>query len=449
MELKKHMRNKIVKVFAGSIAEELEIEPDDVLLKVNGMPISDVLDYKYLTSDEYVTLEIEKKNGEVWSLEIEKDFDENIGIEFEEQLMDNPKRCCNKCVFCFIDQLPRGMRKTLYFKDDDFRLSFLQGNFVTLTNLNDKDLDRIIRYRISPINISVHTTNPELRIKMLNNKNAGSICDKIKKLCEAGISINCQIVLCRSLNDGAELKRTLDDLFEFYPNIQNVAVVPVGVTRFRENLFPVQTFDKDSAFELINAVNGYTSYYEKKSGIPFVRLSDEFYVIAGASIPQASFYGDFSQIEDGVGIIRTFRDTVEKNIKDLRNEGRVELIFATGLSAYNELLNAAQKIMQHNSEIKINVIKIVNNYFGKDITVAGLITAQDIYEQVKDIKGDTVFIPDTMLRKGYEICSDENNVFLDNYSIKDLGNMLLKKIVICSFTGEDLIDNVNKFLKED
>ena len=443
------MRNKVVKVFSGSIAEELGVEIGDVLLKVNGTAISDVLDYKYLTSDEYVTLEIEKKNGEIWSLEIEKDFDENIGVEFENSLMDNPKRCCNKCVFCFIDQLPKGMRKTLYFKDDDFRLSFLQGNFVTLTNLSDEDLDRIIRYRISPMNISVHTTNPELRIKMLNNKNAGNICEKIKKLCDAGIFINCQIVLCRNLNDGNELKKTLDDLFEFYPNIQNVAVVPVGVTKFRQNLFPVETFDKKSASQLINVVNGYISYYKKRAGIPFVRLSDEFYVISGTKIPDASFYGDFSQIEDGVGIVRSFRDAVNKNINNLNMKGSGEFIFATGVGAYKELLSTAQNIMHNNPKIKINVIKIVNNYFGKDITVAGLITASDIYENVKDVKGDKVFIPDVMLRKGYESCSDESNVFLDNYSINDLENMLHKKIVVCSFTGEDLIDNINKFLKED
>lgn len=443
------MKNRISKVFAGSIAEELDLVPGDSVLKINDSIIRDILDYRYLMSDEYVILEVEKQNGEIWSLEIEKEYDENLGVEFEESLMDKPKNCCNKCMFCFIDQLPKGLRKTLYFKDDDYRLSFLQGNFVTLTNLNDAELQRFLDYRISPINVSVHTTNPELRVKMLRNKNAGNIMEKLKKFVSADININCQIVLCKGLNDGDELKRTLDDLFSLYPNVKNVAIVPVGVTKFREGLATLNTFDKYSASELIDTVAKYQELYSEKCGDNFARLSDEFYVVAGKEVPEETFYSDFSQIEDGVGIIRTFIDNINDNLKDLKSNINGKIIFATGFSAYKVLNDAALKIMEKNSKIEIEVIKIENNFLGKDITVSGLIAGGDLIEQLNKISGEIVYIPNTMLRKGYENSNDVKNVFLDDYTIKDLENKLKKKFVICDFTGEDLIQNINDNLKED
>lgn len=286
----KNTNNIISKVYKNSIAEELGIEVDDILISINGQKIQDIIEYKFLISDEYLEVEIQKKNREIYIYEIEKDYDDDLGIEFTNPIIDKAKSCRNKCVFCFIDQLPKGMRETLYFKDDDSRLSFLQGNFVTLTNMKDEDIDRIIRYRISPINISVHTTNPDLRVKMLGNRFAGSVYERMKRLADAGIEMHCQIVLIPEVNNGEELKRTITELYELYPSVSNIAVVPIGVTKYREGLVQVKTFTKESARKELEMVMEFQKRFMEEINDPFVRFSDEFYLVSGIDVPEESFY---------------------------------------------------------------------------------------------------------------------------------------------------------------
>jgi putative radical SAM enzyme (TIGR03279 family) len=437
------MKNTIVKVIPGSIAEELGIEVGDKLISISDTAVKDIIDYKFLMADEYIVVEIEKPDGEIWDLEIEKEYDEDLGVEFENSILDQARSCSNNCVFCFIDQLPQGMRKTLYFKDDDSRLSFLQGNFVTMTNMKDEDIDRIIRYRISPINVSVHTTNPELRVKMLNNRFAGSIYERLKKLSEAGIDINCQIVLCPGLNNGEELVRTSEDLYKLYPSIRNLAVVPVGATRFREGLFPVTLYERESSRQEIENVSKLQQKYMKEIGTPFIRLSDEFYILAEMDVPESEFYGEFEQLEDGIGMIRLFRENIDKTIKDLNKNSAGSFTMFTGISAHKELESAASKIMAANSKININVVKIINRFFGETITVAGLLTGKDIIEQLKEHNiGDYVIVSRNMLRSGEDI-------FLDDITVEAMQKALDRIIIIADYSGEDLIEKINEFSKED
>lgn len=444
------MKKEILKVHRGSIAEELDIEPGDYLISINDNSVKDIIDYKFLVTDEYLKVDIEKSSGEIWELEIEKEYDEDLGVEFKEAILDKPQTCRNKCLFCFIDQLPKGMRKTLYFKDDDSRLSFLQGNFLTLTNMSDEDIDRIIKYKISPINISVHTTNPELRVKLLNNRFAGNLYERITKLASAGIKMNCQVVLCPGLNNGAELKRTIEDLYKFYPNVENLAVVPIGVTKFREGLYQFELFNKETARKEIDMVKEYQMKFLKEVGKPFVRLSDEFYVIAERDVPDSGFYDGFNQLEDGVGVIRVFRENIHNSLENLKKNTKGNFTVITGASAYNEILGACEKVNYFNNNIKIEPIKILNNFFGTTITVAGLITGIDIIKQTKDKElGEYVIIPDVMLRKGYELANNDFKVFLDDTTLSELEIKLKRKILVCDYTGEDLIDLINKHSKEE
>lgn len=437
------MKNKISKIYPNSLAEELGIEVGDKLISINGTEVKDIIDYKFLMADEDVLLEVEKCSGEVWEFEVEKDYEEDLGVEFESSILDDARRCSNNCVFCFIDQLPKGMRETLYFKDDDSRLSFLQGNFVTLTNMKDEDIDRIIRYRISPINISVHTTNPDLRVKMLNNRFAGNIYDRLTKLAAAGIDLNCQIVLCPGINDGKELIKTVQDLYKLYPSVKNVAVVPIGATRFREGLFEISLFNKESSVKTINELLSLQANYMKEVNSPFVRLSDEFYVLAQKDVPSSDFYGSFEQLEDGIGMIRIFRNTLLNNLSSLTKSKSGSFTMITGSSAYNELFNAANMINEYNSKLDIKIVKIKNLFFGETITVAGLLTAKDIIEHTKNIDlGDYILIPNNMLRSGEE-------VFLDDITVKELEKTLNRKVIICDYTGEDLVKLINKFSEED
>ncbi len=439
------MRNKIKAIKSKSIAEEMGIEKGDCLLSINGKEVKDIIDYKFLISDEYIKAEIEKKSGEVWDLEIEKEYDEELGLEFEEPIIDKPKCCHNKCIFCFIDQMPKGMRDTLYFKDDDSRLAFLQGNFVTLTNMKDEDIDRIIKYKISPINVSVHTTNPELRIKMINNKFAGNIYALLKKLTQNGIKINCQIVLCPNINDGEEFKRTIEDLYELYPGMTNVAVVPVGITKYRQNLFELPRYDKISASNQLKIAEELQRKYIDEIGTPFVRLSDEFYLISGTPIPYSNFYENYSQLEDGVGMVRLFRDNIRSHVKNLNKGAAGSFTFLTGELAYGEIKYAAEKIMENSPNIIIDVKKIINNFFGHTITVAGLITAGDIIEQLKyETLGKNIVIPECMLRKGYELSNSDKRVFLDDITLVELEKTLNRNILVCDYTGNDLIQIINE-----
>ena len=443
------MKNLIKEVLEGSIAEEMEIEVGDYLLSVNGEEIHDIIDYRFLTADEELLLEIEKQNGEVWEIEIEKDYGEELGIEFGGGIMDKAKSCSNKCMFCFIDQLPKGMRETLYFKDDDSRLSFLQGNFVTLTNMKEEDIERIIKYHISPINISVHTTNPELRVKMLSNRFAGNIFERMKQLSEAGIQMNAQIVCVPEVNDKDELKRTIEDLYKLYPYVNNVAVVPIGITKYREGLAKVKTFNKETSKETIEMVNVLQQRFFKEVQEPFVRLSDEFYIVAEMEVPDEEFYNGYEQIEDGVGVTRCFINAIERDLEflDLNSKGSYSIV--TGTLAYDEVKKAADKICSKNPKIHIDVFKIINNFFGNTITVTGLLTGADIIAQIKGkIKSKYLLMSDNMFRRGYEL-APESAIMLDDMTIEDIERELNVKVITCDFSGENLISLINTYNEEE
>ncbi|MFA5524161.1 MAG: DUF512 domain-containing protein [Tissierellales bacterium] len=428
-------KNIIDNVDENSIADELGIEPGDILISINNNNITDIIDYKYLITDDFVTISIQKKDGELWDLEIEKDYYEDIGITFTNPLIDKAKNCKNKCIFCFIDQLPKGMRKTLYFKDDDSRLSFLQGNFITLTNLSDEEIDRIIRYRLSPINVSVHTTDPELRIKMLNNKNAGKVYDILKRFSEAGIEMNCQIVLIPSINDGCYLDKTLNDLSNLYPNISSVAVVPIGLTKYREGLSQLDIYDYDSANELIEYIKGKQKKYLKNLNTRFVFASDEFYILAKRSVPEYEEYEGFPQYENGVGLMRSFYCEVQEALNVLGKDSVLNKTYTivTGVLAYSFIKDIVNMITGKIEGLHLNVVPIINVFFGEKITVSGLITGNDLINQLKkhEIK-DGVIIPRSMLKSGEE-------VFLDDINISDVENNLNTRVYICDVDGEKFI----------
>lgn len=438
------MKNIITKIVSEGIAEEVGIEVNDVLLSINSNKINDIIDYKFLSADEEIVLEIEKSSGEVWEIEIEKEYGEDLGIEFGGGIMDKAKSCSNKCIFCFIDQLPSGMRESLYFKDDDSRLSFLQGNFVTLTNMKDEDIERIIKYHISPINISVHTTNPDLRVEMLNNRFAGSIFQRMKKLKDAGIVMNAQIVSVPGINNGDELIRTIKDLYTLYPEVSDVAVVPIGITKFRKDLKHVDTYTKEQSVKEIENVEKLQKIYLKEVGTPFVRLSDEFYLVADKEIPNAEFYEDYHQIEDGIGMVRCFRDAIDETLEDLNLDINESFSIVTGALSYDELVKASEKIKKKNSKVKLDVYKIINNYFGETITVAGLLTGTDIINQLKGIINTKYLImSNNMFRKGYELAYNDEQIMLDDIKIKDIESALNVKVIVVDYTGEDLIEKIN------
>ncbi|MFL0195981.1 DUF512 domain-containing protein [Clostridium sp. WILCCON 0269] len=444
------MKNKIKAIKSGSIAEEVEIEVGDYLVAINNMEVKDIIDYKFLISDEYVEVQIKKKSGDIWELEIEKEYDQDLGVEFEEAILDKPRSCHNNCIFCFIDQMPKGMRKTLYFKDDDSRLAFLQGNFVTLTNMSKDDIDRIIKYKISPINVSVHTTNPKLRIKMINNKFAGDIYNLLQRLTKNHIKVNCQVVLCPNINDGQELRKTIEDLYKLYPGVENVAVVPVGITKYRQGLFNLNQYDKNSAAKQLQIAEELQKKYIKEIGTPFVRFSDEFYIVSNRDIPPSEFYGNYNQLEDGVGMVRIFRDNITNELKNLSAKVKGSFTFITGALAYEEIKSSTEKIMKKNPRIIINVKKIINNFFGNTITVAGLVTAKDILEQLKyETLGSYLIIPDCMLRKGYELSESQKRVFLDDVTLEELESSLNRKILVCDYTGKNLIQTINENSEEE
>lgn len=444
------MKNEISKIIPGSIAEEVDIEVGDRLLRINENDVKDIIDYKFLITDEVLLLEIEKQNGEIWEIEIEKDYDEDLGMVFREGILDKPMRCHNDCIFCFIDQLPKGMRETLYFKDDDSRLSFLQGNFLTLTNMKEEDIERIIKYKISPINVSVHTTNPELRVRMLNNRFAGKIYDILNRLAAAGIKMNTQIVCCPGINDGEELVKTIEDLYKLYPNVNSVAVVPLGITKHREGLKKMKLFTQETSLEQVNLVKALQEKYYKESGTPFVRLSDEFYIVSGEPLPDSYHYEGFEQIEDGVGMVTLLKDTIDATLPELKKDGVGSFTFVTGTLVYPEIVHIKDKIQSVNSNINISVEKIPNKFFGETITVTGLLTGIDIINTLKERGyGDYVIIPDNVLRKGYELSNSDEAILLDDYTVEDLAKELNRKVIICDFTGDNLITIINEHLKED
>lgn len=437
----KNSNNIISRIYPGSIAEELEIEVGDLLISVNGEKVKDIIQYRFLTDDEYIELEIQTKSGERVVYEIEKDYDEELGLEFTNPIIDKAKSCRNKCMFCFIDQLPKGMRETLYFKDDDSRLSFLQGNFVTLTNMSEQDIEDIIRYRISPINISVHTTNPELRQRMITNRFAGRLYSIMERLAEARITMNCQIVLCPGVNDGKELERTITDLSNLYPNVNSVAIVPVGVTRYRDHLPHLEIFNEKTANEALDLVEGLQEKCLEKFGSRFAFMSDEFYIIAKREIPDYDSYEGFLQFEDGVGMIRKLGTEIINYLDELPDDYDVRektVSIATGKSAYEFINSMAELIMKKFPQVKINVYRIVNEFWGETITVSGLITAQDIIKQTEGKeRGETLYITRSMLK------ADEL-IFLDDVTLEQLEEILGNEVVPCENEGHDFVDKILK-----
>lgn len=426
----------------GSIADELGIQSCDKLLSINGEKVNDIIEYKYLISDEFLVLEIEKADGEIWEFEIEKDYDEDLGLVFE-GIIDEPKSCHNKCIFCFIDQLPKGMRKTLYFKDDDTRLSFLQGNFLSLTNMKDKDIDKIIKFRISPINISIHTTDMELRKKMLNNKNADKLLDYMGRLKNGRIEMKGQIVLCPDINDGEHLDKTIKDLYAFYPELSCVAIVPVGLTKYREELFPLKEYNERTAAQVIDQVEAMQKINLNRLGTRFVFLSDEFYLIANRQIQPYDNYEGFSQIENGVGIIALFNAELDASLERIEQyeEVSAEGTIVTGEYAMPILRKACDKIMDKLPGLNLNVIGIKNEFFGSSVKVSGLVTAGDIISQLKGKNiSRNIFIPDNMLRRG-------DPVFLDDLTIEDIEKELGVKVIVCKQDGSDLVENILKYCR--
>lgn len=434
MKKKAHI---IKDIEAGSIAEELELEPGDELVSINGNEIKDVLDYHYLIKDEYLTVIIKKKDGEEWELDIEKDYDEDLGIIFEDGLMDEYRSCRNKCIFCFIDQMPPGMRETLYFKDDDARLSFLQGNYITLTNISDEELDRIIFYKLSPINISIHTTNEELRCKMLTNRFAGTALQKMKKLKDAGIVMNGQIVLCKGWNDGDELEKTLHDLAAFIPELNSVSVVPVGLTRFREGLTQLEPFTKEDSLKVLSQIHRWQGIFLKHYGTRLVYASDEWYLKAGLPIPDEESYEGYPQIENGVGLVRSLQTEFEDALEELAPDERVRnLSLATGVLAAPVIEGLIEKLNTKFPNVKVKVYTIINNYFGPLITVAGLLTGTDIIEQLQGKElFDALLLPGVLLRSG-------EDVLLDDVTVSDIERSLQTKVRIVQSDGKSLIDAI-------
>ena len=430
--------NVIISVEPGSIAEEIGIEPGDVLISVNGKEIKDVFDYRYMINDEYLEIILRDSSGEEYEAEIEKDYDEDIGIVFESGLMDNARSCRNKCIFCFIDQLPKGMRETLYFKDDDTRLSFLQGNYVTLTNMKDSDIDRIIYYHLSPINISVHTTDPELRKMMLHNNKAGNIMERMKKLADAGIELHLQVVLCKGVNDGERLDKTIEDVTTLFPQARSMSVVPVGLTKYREGLYKQEPFTKEDAALVLDQIEGWQRRNLEKFGSRIVYAADEFYLKAERDIPEPECYEDFQQFENGVGMLSLFKSEFYEllpRIED-RERRRRKISLATGYAAYDLIKLTADEIMKKCPELDIDVYRIKNNFFGDMITVSGLLTGRDIIEQLRGRElGEYLVLPDSLLRNG-------ETVLLDDIYVADIERELGIKVKIALNSAESLVKTI-------
>ncbi|MBR3040846.1 MAG: DUF512 domain-containing protein [Lachnospiraceae bacterium] len=458
--MKEHL---ISGVEPDSIASEYGFEPGDVLLSINDAEIEDTFDYQYLISDEYLVLKVRTKQGEEVEVEIEKEQEEDLGLIFENSFMDQYRSCKNKCIFCFIDQMPPGLRETLYFKDDDTRLSFLLGNYVTLTNLSEADINKIIKYRMEPINVSFQTMNPELRCKMLNNRFAGEALKKADLLYEAGIEMNGQIVLCKGVNDKEELEYSLEKLYRYVPTLQSVSVVPVGLSKYREGLYHLEPFEREDALEVIDCIGKWQQKAYEEKGIHFVHASDEWYFLAGLSFPEEESYDGYLQLENGVGMVRNFvnefselyrekfkiepvfSEMIHKNddltaVQDIDYSGRKQISVITGRLFGPVLKECTKNLERVLPELKINVYEIRNDFFGEMITVAGLVTGRDIIAQLKEKEiGEALILPDTMIR-----CYGD--VFLDDITVSEVETTLHCKADIVKSNGADLIRKVLEFI---
>ena len=434
-------------IIPDSIASEMGLEPGDALVALNGETIKDIFDYHYHTEAEYVEIEVLTRDGQTCLLEIEKDEDEDLGIVFGSSLMDEYHSCSNRCIFCFIDQLPPGMRETLYFKDDDSRLSFLQGNYITLTNMGREDIQRLIRYRLSPINISVHTTRPDLRCRMLHNRFAGDILDKIRLFYDAGITMNSQIVLCKGINDGPELDRTIEDLSAFLPCMESLSVVPVGLTRYRDGLAKLEPFEREDAVRVLKQIRGWQDRFRKRAGTAFVHASDEWFILAGEDFPEEDYYEGYGQLENGVGMMRLLIDEVRECLGSLESDKasphhyspgspirRVSI--ATGQLAYPTIRMLADELEVCCPGVRVQVFPVRNDFFGERITVTGLLTGQDIISQLeKEDLGEELLLPENLLRAG-------EDVLLDDISIGQIAESLQVPVNIIQSEGRSFVARI-------
>ena len=427
----------ITGVEPGSIAEECGLEPGDRIGAVNGHEIEDFFDYQYYIEEEFLRVEVLTKDGEECTLEIEKEEDEDLGLVFESFLMDDYNSCCNKCMFCFIDQMPPGMRETLYFKDDDSRLSFLQGNYITLTNMKEKDIDRVIRYHLAPINISVHTTNPELRCRMLHNRFAGDVMEKIRRFSDAGIPMNSQVVLCKGVNDGEELDRTIRELGDFLPCMESLSVVPVGLTKYRDDLPKLEAFTKEDAKKVLSQIQGWQKHFLETRGTSFVHASDEWFILAGEEFPPVDYYEGFGQLENGVGMMRLLISEVEERLSELTGDDREKSVsIATAKLAFPTIRKLAEQVTAKYPRMHIRVYCIENTFFGEQITVSGLLTGQDIERQLKGRElGDELLLPCNVLK------ADED-IFLDDMSLSALSESLQVPVNIIQSEGQDFVNKI-------
>ena len=423
-----------------SLAYKSGIRAGDMLLSVNGNEICDVLDYRFYITEKKLDVAV-CRGGEQLTFTIKKDSYDDIGLEFETYLMDKKQSCRNKCIFCFIDQNPKGMREDIYFKDDDSRLSFFFGNYITLTNLTDRDVERIIKMHISPVNVSVHTTNPALRVKMMKNKNAGECLKYLKMLSDGGIAINAQIVLCKDVNDGEELEKTIRDLSSIYPNIGSIAVVPSGLTMHREGLYPLEPFSEDDAREVIALIDKKRAENEAKYGERLVQASDEWYLTAHLPLPEEEYYDGYPQLDNGVGCITNQKNEILSAIADLKDEDyKVEkkrkVSVVTGMAAYDFIRNMTKELCDSFENLEVNVYGAVNHFFGESITVSGLLTGQDMYNCLKDKElGEKLFIPAVTLKHGTEL-------FLDDMTVGELSEKLCIDIEPVSNDGYEFTSKI-------
>ena len=426
----------------GSPADKKGLLPGDILISVNGSDIKDVLDYRFYITERKLELLIHR-GPELFTVKISKGEYDDIGLDFETFLMDKKQSCTNKCIFCFIDQLPSGMRDSLYFKDDDSRLSFLMGNYITLTNMSREDIDRIIKMRMSPINISVHTTEPELRCRMLNNRFAGEKLEFLRDLAAAGITVNCQIVLCRGINDGDHLKRTLDDLSALYPSVSSIAIVPAGLTKHREGLYPLKQFTREECREVIALVDQKRGELFEKYGTGICCCSDEFYLLAALPLPDEEYYEGYRQLDNGVGLITSMKNEFYEELSYINEDydvtKKLEFSVATGYAAYPFISGITEDLCKKCPGLSGRVYRIKNNFFGDDITVAGLVCGCDLTSQLEGKKlGKALFIPSVMLRA-------EGDMFLDSMTLEEAEQKLNVRIIPTESTGAAFISAIMNY----
>ncbi|MBQ4528670.1 MAG: DUF512 domain-containing protein [Clostridia bacterium] len=430
---------KVKYVMPDSIAFDAGIEPGDIIKSVNGKEFCDILDFKYLTSDDYYVVYLQKANGEEEEIEIFNDDFETFGVEFENPLIDKPMLCKNKCIFCFMDQLPPNVRSTMLFKDDDVRLSFLQGNYVTLTNLCESDIERFCSLKISPVNVSVHVTDPECRVKMLANPNAANVMTVMKRFADAGISMNAQIVLCPGINDGDYLKKSIEDLRSLHPAIKSVSIVPVGISKHRDGLFELESFTAQTAGDVIAMVTPYQKKFKKEIDTSLVYLADEFYIQAGEEIPPYEHYEEFPQIENGVGLVAALRDEIDTEIEFIDEYSKhipASKTIVTSFIAYDFVCECVEKIKKIRPDINVTVKKIKNDFFGDKITVTGLLCGSDIINQLKGkINTEYIMLSESMFKSDVDI-------FLDDTTLEDVENALGVKIIKTPNTGYGFLNAI-------